>query len=95
MRLTASKVGLAKACGYWLTPTVELPPRTSTEASAEGDRVHKLVEEDDGRAADEDHGQGEGELLALGEVAVDNDADLMRCCCYLLMLFCRRLVFVC
>ncbi len=33
--------------------------------------------------------------LALGEVAVDNDADLTRCCCYLLLLFCRRLVFVC
>ena len=36
------------ACGYWLDPAVPLPPRTSTEASAEGDRVHKLVEEDDG-----------------------------------------------
>lgn len=36
------------ACGYWLDPEVPLPPRTSTEASAEGDRVHKLVEEDDG-----------------------------------------------
>lgn len=48
MRLTASKVGLAMACGYWLDPEVPLPPRTSTEASAEGDRVHKLVEEDDG-----------------------------------------------
>lgn len=48
MRLTASKVGLAKACGYWLDPAVELPPHAPSEASIEGDRVHKLVEEDDG-----------------------------------------------
>lgn len=49
MRLTASKVGLAKACGYWLTSGVELPPRSASEASIEGERVHKLVEEDVGR----------------------------------------------
>lgn len=49
MRLTASKAGLARECGYWLDLAVELPPRSESEASAEGTRVHALIEADIGR----------------------------------------------
>lgn len=49
MKLTASKVGLARACGYWLTPGVEVAETEMSAAAVEGTRVHKLIEEDIGR----------------------------------------------
>lgn len=53
MRLTASKVGLAQACGYWLTPGVQLPSLPPGASSVEGTRVHDLIEHDDGEPTDE------------------------------------------
>ena len=46
MRFTASKAALRKACGYWLRADVVLVDREQTDASIEGTRVHKLIEED-------------------------------------------------
>ena len=46
MRFTASKAALRKACGYWLRADVELVEREQSEASIEGTRVHKLIEDD-------------------------------------------------
>lgn len=46
MRFTASKASLRKACGYWLRADVELVEREQSDASIEGTRVHKLIEED-------------------------------------------------
>lgn len=48
MRLTASKVGLARECGFWLDPAVECLPREPGKAAIEGTRVHTLIEHDDG-----------------------------------------------
>lgn len=49
MRLTASKVALARECGYWLTPGVGLPAGEASAAAIEGTRVHALIEADIGR----------------------------------------------
>lgn len=47
-RITASASARAIACGYWLDEAVELPVEPVNDAMSEGDRLHKLIEEDDG-----------------------------------------------
>lgn len=47
-RITASASARAIACGYWLDEAVDLPVEPVNDAMSEGDKLHKLIEEDDG-----------------------------------------------
>ena len=51
-RITASASARAIACGYWLDEAVDLPVEPTNEAMSEGDKLHKLLETDDGTSDD-------------------------------------------